>query len=377
MLQSLDKHLHIVALDVPYPVDYGGVFDLFYKLVALKEQGIRIHLHCFEYGRGEQEELLKYCEKVYYYPRKEGHKGFSLSIPYIVASRNDATLWERLSKDNHPVLLEGVHCCYGLHAGLLKNRRVLLRLHNVEYEYYNHLCKWESSMVKKAYFKHESRLLKRFEKEIANLATIVTVSKKDEQVYRKQFLAKDTHFLPVFFPNQIVTSKEGQGTFVLYHGNLSVAENEKVAIWLIEKIFNDLEIPFVIAGKNPSERLKHLAHSKPYICLVENPQEAELNDLIQKAQVHLLPSFTNSGIKLKLLNALFNGRHVIANQEMIDGTGLEKGCQLANNPKEIKYHTYRLFHKNFSMQDITLREQLLATHFNNEEHAKKLISWLW
>ena len=69
-------------------------------------------------------------------------------------------------------------------------------------------------MVKKAYFKHESRLLKRFEKEIANLATIVTVSKKDEQIYRKQFLAKDTHFLPVFFPIQKVTSKEGQGTFV-------------------------------------------------------------------------------------------------------------------------------------------------------------------
>ena len=49
-----EKHLHIVCLDVPYPVDYGGVFDLFYKIKALSEAGVKIHLHCFEYGRGQQ-----------------------------------------------------------------------------------------------------------------------------------------------------------------------------------------------------------------------------------------------------------------------------------------------------------------------------------
>ena len=137
-----DKHIHIVSLDVPYPPNYGGVIDLFYKLPALYEQGIKIHLHCFEYGRGEQPELNKYCESVRYYQRAEGHKGFSFSIPYIVASRNNTLLWDRLQQDHFPVLLEGIHCTYGLHAGLLINRRVVLRLHNVENEYYKQLSKW-------------------------------------------------------------------------------------------------------------------------------------------------------------------------------------------------------------------------------------------
>jgi hypothetical protein len=50
----MTRHLHIICLNVPFPVDYGGVFDLFYKLPALHDQGVKIHLHCFEYGRGEQ-----------------------------------------------------------------------------------------------------------------------------------------------------------------------------------------------------------------------------------------------------------------------------------------------------------------------------------
>jgi hypothetical protein len=65
------KYLHIVCHDVPYPLDYGGVFDLFCKLKALKEAGVGIYLHCFEYGRGRQPELNKFCEEVYYYHRNE------------------------------------------------------------------------------------------------------------------------------------------------------------------------------------------------------------------------------------------------------------------------------------------------------------------
>ena len=80
-----------------------------------------------------------------------------------------------------------------------------------------------------------------------------------------------------------------------------------------------------------------------------------------------------SGIKLKLLNALFKGRHVIANSEMIEGTGVEQACQLANNPTEMKYQIYRLFHKEFTDDDIQLREGLLQTKFNNRINAEQLM----
>ncbi|HJU45201.1 MAG TPA: hypothetical protein VJ647_00380, partial [Chitinophagaceae bacterium] len=217
----MEKYLHIVCLDVPYPVDYGGVFDLFYKIKALHEAGVRIYLHCFEYGRGEQPELNKYCAEVNYYPRNRGHKGFSNCIPYIVASRSSETLIDNLLKDDHPVLLEGIHCTWPLYRDLLPGRKVLLRLHNVECEYYRHLFRYEHSFIKKLYFYHESRLLKRYEAHLAGKIPIVAVAEKDVQLYKEKFHATDISHLPVFIPFQEIKSEEGLGTYCLYHGNLS------------------------------------------------------------------------------------------------------------------------------------------------------------
>ncbi len=98
----LDKHLHIVALDVPWPADYGGVVDLFYKLKALHQLGIKIHLHCFTQDRNPQEELNKYCVSVNYYQRKKNSSSFSLTLPLIVKSRQNKELIANLKKDNHP-----------------------------------------------------------------------------------------------------------------------------------------------------------------------------------------------------------------------------------------------------------------------------------
>ena len=51
-----DKHLHIVSFDIPYPPNYGGVIDVYYKLKALHRKGVKIILHCFEYpGRARSE----------------------------------------------------------------------------------------------------------------------------------------------------------------------------------------------------------------------------------------------------------------------------------------------------------------------------------
>jgi hypothetical protein len=131
----LDKHLHIVSLDVPYPPDYGGMTDIFFRIKALYAEGVKIHLHCFDYGRGEHSQLNKYCNEVIYYKRKTALKSLSFKLPYIVKSRDNKTLIKNLLKDDYPVLLEGIHCTYFLFTGKLKNKKVFVRLHNVEFEY--------------------------------------------------------------------------------------------------------------------------------------------------------------------------------------------------------------------------------------------------
>ena len=373
----MDKHLHIVCLDVPYPVDYGGVVDLFYKITALHQQGIKIHLHCFEYGRGKQNELSKYCEEVFYYKRGRGLKGFSLRLPYIVSSRKNKELLANLLKDDYPVLLEGIHCTYYLYKNKLPGKKVLVRLHNIEFEYYSQLAKSTTSFFRKTYFLIESYLLKKYEEKVLSKAIFIAVSLKDAVVYEREFNATDIRFLPVFLPHTSINSKEGKGNYCLYHGNLNVAENEKAATWLLEKVFDNLSIPFTIAGKNPSKKLSSLVNQNANTRLVANPSEQEITDLINKAQINILPSFNSTGIKIKLLNAIFNGRHCIVNAAAVEGTGLEGACVVAGDINSFKKNIIHLFDCAFTGADIVLRKQLIAGRYNNELNARQLIQWIW
>jgi hypothetical protein len=362
---------------VPYPPDYGGVFDLFYKIKALYHSGVKIHLHCFEYGRGKQPELNQYCEEVHYYKRNKSISGFLQRLPYIVSSRKNSQLLKNLSKDDAPVLLEGIHCTYYLYNGSLQNRKVLVRLHNVEFEYYHQLAKSTQSFFKKIYFFVESKLLKRYEAVIAHKAKLLAVNEKDKCIYQNEYGAKDVVFLPVFLPFSEVKSKTGKGTFCLYQGNLSVPENEKAVVWLLENVFNNSEMDFVVAGKNPSAFLKKLLKQNEKVRLIENPSEEKMEALIINAHIHLLPSFNATGIKIKLLNALFNGRFIITNQASLEGTGLETLCEVANTPQDYKEIIQRISAASFLEEEVIKRNTILQSKYNTGKNVQQLIEWLY
>jgi hypothetical protein len=348
---------------------------MFYKIKALHDAGIKIHLHCFEYGRGESKELNNYCESVIYYKRKRNVSLFNLRLPFIVSSRINPLLIVNLSKDNFPVLLEGIHCTYYLYNDHLSNRKVFVRLHNVEYEYYHQLCLSTKSIFKKLYYSIESRLLIKYERGIAAKAQLLAINENDKEFYQNIFSAKDVEVLPAFLPNDKVTSKTAKGDFCLYHGNLSVAENEKAVLWLLN-VFSGMDFPFIVAGKNPSEFLKRQIEKIKNAKLIENPSKEKIDELISNAHIHLIPSFNSTGIKIKLLKALFNGRFVIVNTATVAGTGLEPLCIIAENNDDFKRKIEELMPLSFTENEIEKRKEILESIFNNQRNAQQLIRLL-
>jgi hypothetical protein len=374
----LDKHLHIISFDVPYPADYGGVCDLFYKLPALKAEGIGIHLHCFDNGRGEQTELNKYCEEVNYYKRNTGHKGVSTKLPYIVCSRKNTLLENNLLKDEFPILMEGVHCTALVLDKRFSTRKKFVRIHNVEYKYYKQLFHFAHTLFRKVYYWRESQLLKKYEKQLVNNATtFLTVTGKDKLDYENELGCTSVGYLPLFLPPWQVECKTGMGAFCLYHGKLSVDENEYAARWLLTRIFNKTETPLVIAGKDPSASLQKLAGTQMNACIVANPSEAQMQDLIAKAQVHVLPSFNTTGIKIKLLNALYNGRHCLVNPAMVSGMELNELCHVADGKTAFREKVEQLYQQPFTTADVEARKVILNRHYNNAACAKQLVKWIW
>ncbi|HEX5150916.1 MAG TPA: glycosyltransferase [Parafilimonas sp.] len=374
----MEKHLHIISLNIPYPADYGGVYDLFYKLPALQNEGVKIHLHCFTKDRAEQSELNKYCEEVFYYQRNTGGAGLSSDLPYIVASRFSKDLAQRLLKDNYPVLMEGAHCTAITNDTRFANRKKFVRVHNVENEYYYQLYKFSRNTKKAIFYWLESKRLYKYEKKLVRQADAFwTVATHDVEYYHKEFDCKNIKYLPLFIPAWKLNAAEGMGEYCLYHGALEIEENEYAVKWLVQKVFNNIDLPFVVAGKNPSKTIVSLAKKYKHISLVSNPDEKQMQDIISKAHLHVLPSFNNTGIKIKLLNALYNGRHCVVNDAMITGNSLKNMCHVVNSADEFKERIQLLYHQPFSKEEKLYRQKLLETEFSNEKNAKQIVQWIW
>ena len=373
-----DKHLHIISFIVPFPVNYGGVFDIYHKLVALHKAGIKIYLHCFTENNRQQPELNNYCDKIFYYPRRKGVAGISFKLPYIVASRMDKRLLARLQLDNHPILIEGIHAAGFLLHFAPTNRKIILRLHNVEHDYYRQLFLSSSSTINKIYYHIESELLRKFESKIAHLPhLILAVSSQDVITYQQRFGVKNIDVLPVFTGFSNDEPSAGVGYFCLYHGNLSVAENEKAVAWLLNEIFDASPIPFVIAGKNPSPQLKQFIARFENARLVSDPSMEKMQSLIVDAQCNVLPSFNVTGVKLKLINALFHGRHCIVNQAAVAGSGLESICHVVKTPQQFRETVHLLSELPLERDEIITRKKVLNTLFDEDKNCAKLIQQIW
>jgi glycosyltransferase involved in cell wall biosynthesis len=361
------KHLHIVSFNVPHPPDYGGVIDVFYKIKALHTSGVKVHLHCFHYGREASKELEALCEKVHYYPRKKFYQAIYSNIPYIVGSRKSDELLSNLVADDYPVIFEGLHTCLYLNHPALKSKIKAVRMHNVEWDYYRSLKEAESNYLIKYYYHYEANKLKKFENELKHADRIFAISKSDYEYLRQSY--ENITYVSAFHNNDEVTSKTGRGNFILYHGNLSVVENNQAAMFIAKKIAKDLPYKFVLAGKDPLKSLKKELNAIKNIELIENPSFEKMAELISQAHVNLLFTFQHTGIKLKLLNSLYRGRFVVVNGKMVNYTGLESLCVIEDNPAATQRILADLMSLDFAKTEIDKRKQLLDTEFSNHHNA--------
>lgn len=332
--------LHVVSFQIPFPPDYGGLIDVYYKLKALKEAGCTVILHTYKYGVEEQPALQNVVDTVYYYERFTGWKSMLSYLPYIVYSRRNKLLLKRLCEDNYPILFEGLHTCYFLSSPLLRDRQKWVRMHNVEHDYYRFLGKSTSSWWKKCYCCLEARKLQYYEQVLLYADKIFAISNADVAYFTRKYPPVLTYCLPCFFDTTSIEFADNGNLlthYILYHGNLSVLENVRVVEYILDNLLPGLDprIQLVVAGKNPGKALRERIAQCLNVSLVANPSQEEMERLIAFARIHLLFTFQNTGVKLKLLYALRKGRgHCLVNRMMLPDDAFGDLCTIADRQKE-------------------------------------------
>lgn len=369
-----NRKIHIVSFTIPYPPNYGGVIDVFYKIKALWENNVEIILHCYEYDRCRTDELLKFCKKIYYYKRKKSIFHFLSVTPFIVKSRSSQKMLRILKNDNYPIIFEGIHTTYFLPELIRNNRKVIIRTHNIEFKYYNALAKKETNIFKKFYYFSEAQKLKLYERLILDKGSLATISEADQNYFLK--INPNSSLIPAFHSNKKVTAKTGSGNYILFHGNLSINENIQAAFYIAKNICTKVDFKFIFAGKDPKNRFKKLISEYKNIEIISNPSESRMYELISEAHISLLITFQDTGFKLKLINALFMGRFCLVNHLMVKNTGLEDLTQIADSPQLLINQINYLMKQTFGQDELNQRKQTLLKNVNNNFNAQKIITLL-
>ena len=140
--------------------------------------------------------------------------------------------------------------------------------------------------------------------------------------------------MPVFHGNETFQSLSEKGVFALYHGDLRASDNCKAVDFLIE-VFKEIDYPFVIASGSREDWVKAKIKNHPHIQFVKLKDFNHLKNLFEKAHLNIAWSFQESGTKLKVINALFNSRFSIINENVIDDEKISGLCVQVSNKSEL------------------------------------------
>jgi hypothetical protein len=373
----MNKEIQIVAFDIPYPPDYGGVIDVYFKIKFLKENGVDVILHAFDYkGKHDWGDLPQLCKKIYSYKRKKGIIYFFHYLPYTVITRINKELNDNLLRHGTPVIFEVLHTTGSLFDKRIGNLKTYYRHSNIEHRYYRGLARDEKNILKKIYYYSESVKFFFYERIIQHTHAIFAVNENDTGYFRDKYNIP-VYFIPSFHPFNKLKIKEGRGDFVLFHGNLTVNENIRVAEWILNHLAIELpEVQFVFAGKEPSSEFIGKCMKYANVTVESNPTDAEMESLISDAHINLVFSFNPEGLKLKMIYSLYIGRFVFISDGLL---GTERDCGNAgvyvmniSEPLGVVKIIKQLIDERFTPDMLIIREKFVEK-WSNEKSGRHLL----
>ncbi|HFS67494.1 MAG TPA: glycosyltransferase, partial [Flavobacteriia bacterium] len=221
--------------------------------------------------------------------------------------------------------------------------------------------------------KQEAQKLKHYEQILHKANFILSISPYEYAYFKKKFGEKVV-YVPVFHKNNEVKKLSKNGKFALYHGDLRVADNIKACLFLIN-VFKKLEYPLIVASSYTNKEISSKIKNHTNITFDNLSNENQLDKLFNEAHINVLPTFQKTGIKLKLIHALFQSRFCLVNEAMVKDTGLENLCQVANGIDAFRDKITTYSQKKFTDTDFSIRKEGLK-QFNNILNAKKIVTLL-
>ena len=235
---------------------------------------------------------------------------------------------------------------------------VVLRAHNIEHKIWQRIAENCPNPFKRFYLNHLYQSLRRFEIGILNkMDGIIAITPVDARNLDR--LSHSTNIISVPFginleslPANPVQPEEAS----LFHiGTMNWFPNEEGIKWMIDEVWPAVtkKLPGIelhLAGRYMPEWLLKL--SVPRITV--DGEVADVWEYMQRFSIMVVPLFSGSGIRIKIVEAMAAGKAIITTAIGAEGINYENGQHLliAKDPKSFVDAIVRLYN------DKTLRDSL-------------------
>lgn len=312
------------------------------------------------------------------------------SIPYNIErfkSRDyERALVKLLTENKYDIIqMEGLPLVSYIPAiRKFSESHLILRAHNVEHQLWESISSGRKPGIKKLYFKILSGRLQRFESECLNMIdALIPITVKDKTVFLNMGCKK-----PLFVATAGITPEESQDKTIdniifpslFFIGALDWIPNRDGLLWFIENVWSDIitkhpGMRFFIAGRNaPGSFIKKLRKQG---IIFEGEVENAGNFTNDKA-IMIVPLFSGSGIRVKILQGMSQGKVIISTPMGTEGIEAEHGRHIfhARSPEEFKKNIeYIIGNKPLFEKIGKSARKFVYENFNNLAITKDLLSF--
>lgn len=336
---------------VPYP-PHGGVLQRGYNIIREIARHNEIHLLAFvhpdtltspEMIAESRAELEKHCAAVEYFPlwpkKSRLHKygglmlGLFSSRPFSFLAHRSHALRKRIDEILANGNIDLIHCDTIALAQYFKrkwNIPAVLTHHNIESELMDRRAEVQGNPLARFYLKREVSKLRAAEiAESVRFNINITMSEVDAQKLRKLVPDARTAVIPngvdldYFKP---ITGLETRS--VIYTGGMNMFANKDAVLYFINNIWPRIkagipEARFYIIGQDPPPELIRMARQDRGLQVLGYVDDVRPH--VAKAGVYVVPLRVGGGTRLKVLDALAQGKAIVSTSVGCEGIQVEPG----------------------------------------------------
>lgn len=261
------------------------------------------------------------------------------------------------------------------------NAKIVLRSHNIEHLIWQRIANDCKNPLKKYYIRHLTETLKKYELDVINkFDGIACISRKDESFFMRNNCAVPTTTISFGIDIEEYNFKFAQENVSLFHiGAMNWIPNQNGIKWFLQHVWHLIneelsDVVFSLAGRKMPVFFTKL--KLPNIDVVGEVENAK--DFIQSKGIMIVPLFSGSGIRIKIIEAMALGKLVITTKIGAEGINYthKENILIANSAEDFKFAVTE------AISDGNLRKKiaenarfLIETEHDNKKIILNLLSF--